>query len=69
MPLSAVTGLAAVRAVAGVIRLWLRLRYLRYVIDKAAAQGVLIDPVSVIEASNGADGRAPVEGSWSDPQP
>jgi hypothetical protein len=68
VPLTA-SGLAVVSAVAGVIRLWLRLRYRRYVIDQAVAQGVTIDPVAVIEASKDGERRAPADAPSADPRP
>ena len=47
----AVASVVVAVAVSGVVRFWLYLRYLRYVVDQAAQQGVRIDLVAVIEAS------------------
>jgi hypothetical protein len=44
----------AVSAVTSLVKVWLRLRFARYITDKAAAQGVILDPQAVIVAATGA---------------
>jgi hypothetical protein len=46
-----IIGLAAsiIATVGGIVRLWLRLRFNKHVVDQAVGQGVPIDPSVVID--------------------
>ncbi|WP_250279202.1 hypothetical protein [Frankia sp. Cppng1_Ct_nod] len=52
VPVLAIAGLA-VSAMTSLVKVWLHLRFARYITDMAAAQGVILDPQAVIAAATG----------------